>query len=577
MTTRRRGQAPAVLYDLEPLPNDESLSLLYAWAGQHAGTTTTSGSGQSTTTDDDATTELVSLLGGLPLALYLVGRFLACCRHQASEFVAWLREAGLNGLHFEQRPSDSIPLLLEQSLAQVSGAARDAFAVVGILAQAPFDREPIAKGMAVSTAAAGISLGELVDYGLLLRPTDAPSYQVTHTLAHAYARTLSAPNAEAVRRLAEYYIDFARTQSEKGPIGFAALDPHRRHIVAVQQAAFQAGNWDDVQQIAWEVDDYLDLQGHATDPAAVMQAGLDAARVAGCSDDEGAFSTLLGTAYAALGQTRRAIELYTRQLEISRELKDTVREGMALSNLGRAHIDIGETSRGIQLCEEALAINIAKGATAVAGDLGNLGFAYAAWGDLNRALEIFRQRLAVARENGEPRQESDALCSMGLAFANLGDFEHAIDLLEGGLRIERELGDRKGEGSTLRSLGRALAEAGELDNGIAHCQQSLAIQLAMGDQIGKGEALDNLGYVFHLAGDHDRAFDLLHQALALLEDSSALQPLCLALVDIAEAYLACKDARAACVHAQRAVQLGAESNYRLRLAAALWTLARLKI
>ena len=68
--------------------------------------------------------------------------------------------------------------------------------------------------------------------------------------------------------------------------GYAVLDDQRAHIVAVQAAALKAEQWEAVQQITWQVRDYLDVRGYWTDRVAVVQAGLDAARAAGDRYDE---------------------------------------------------------------------------------------------------------------------------------------------------------------------------------------------------------------------------------------------------------------------------------------------------
>ena len=57
----------------------------------------------------------------------------------------------------------------------------------------------------------------------------------------------------------------------------------------------------------------------------------------------------LGTAYAALGETRRAIELYEQALVIAREIGDRRGEGNALGNLGIAYAALGEPRRAIEL------------------------------------------------------------------------------------------------------------------------------------------------------------------------------------------------------------------------------------
>jgi len=550
ITTRPRSGAPDEAQDITPLPRDESLQLLRAWAGKYAD-------------DDGAANDLVRLLGGLPLALFLVGRYLSQRRQAAGEYVPWLQEEGLGALHFGERPSKSVPLLLRRSLEQVSEQAQAAFGVAGVLALAPFPADPVAAALELSPAAAHHALGELVDYGLLLRPDD--HYQVTHALAHSYARERATPSAEVIGRLALYYAALAERESKQGLPGYAVLDIVRAHIVAVQAAALNAQQWDAVRQITWQTRDYLDLKGYWTERIAVVQAGLDAARAVKACYDEGAFLTLLGLAYAALGETRRAIQLYEQALVIDREIGDrqgegntlgslglacaalgeTRRaieyheqglvvmreigdrqgEGNTLGNLGSAYANLGETRRAIELYEQALVIDREIGDCQGEGNtLGNLGNAYADLGETRRAIEYHEQALVIAREIGARREEGNALGNLGNAYYFLGETRRTIEYHEQALVIAREIGSRGGEGNVLGNLGNAYAALGETRRTIEYHEQALVIAREIGDRREEGTTLGNLGAAYHSLGETRRAVELYEQALVILHEIGNRRP-----------------------------------------------------
>ena len=69
-----------------------------------------------------------------------------------------------------------------------------------------------------------------------------------------------------------------------------------------------------VRKLAWAIEDYLDLQGYWAERIIIIQNALDAARKSKSRYDEGAFLNFLGLAYAALGETRKAIELHEKLL-----------------------------------------------------------------------------------------------------------------------------------------------------------------------------------------------------------------------------------------------------------------------
>jgi tetratricopeptide (TPR) repeat protein len=64
----------------------------------------------------------------------------------------------------------------------------------------------------------------------------------------------------------------------------------------------------------------------------------------------------LGTAYADLGETRRAIQFHEQQLTIVREIDNRHGEGNALWNMSLELDQLGERNQAIQHAEQALTI-----------------------------------------------------------------------------------------------------------------------------------------------------------------------------------------------------------------------------
>jgi tetratricopeptide (TPR) repeat protein len=82
---------------------------------------------------------------------------------------------------------------------------------------------------------------------------------------------------------------------------------------------------------------------------------------------------------------------------------------------------------------------------------------------------------------GDRRGEGMALANLGTTYANVGETRRAIDLFEQRLVIAREIGDRRGEGSVLANLGVVCANLGETPRAIAFYQQGLATGQAISD------------------------------------------------------------------------------------------------
>ncbi|MBN1814448.1 MAG: DUF4062 domain-containing protein, partial [Anaerolineae bacterium] len=115
-------------------------------------------------------------------------------------------------------------------------------------------------------------------------------------------------------------------------------------------------------------------------------------------------------------------------------------------------------------------------------NLGSLGNAYRVLGQVERAIDLHKEALAIARELDDRRREGTQLGNLGRAYRDLGQVERAIELLEEALAIARELGDRQGEGDSLGHLGIACRDLGQVERAIEHLTQALAIAREVGDR-----------------------------------------------------------------------------------------------
>jgi len=220
----------------------------------------------------------------------------------------------------------------------------------------------------------------------------------------------------------------------------------------------------------------LHLRQHAREQIRWLETAVAAARQLKDRAREGVRLGNLGLAYADLGETKRAIQLYEQALLILRELGDRRGEGNALNSLGLAYVDLGETQRAIELYEQALLIVRELGDRRGEGNaLGNLGVAYADLGETQRAIQLFEQALLIDRDIGNRRGEGNALGSLGLAYADLGEPQRAIRFYEQALLIAREIGDRRSEGNALWNMSLAMDRLGLRAQAIQNAKQSLMI------------------------------------------------------------------------------------------------------
>jgi tetratricopeptide (TPR) repeat protein/cellulose biosynthesis protein BcsQ len=193
--------------------------------------------------------------------------------------------------------------------------------------------------------------------------------------------------------------------------------------------------------------------------------------------------------------------------------------GRMLGMVGLAYAALGQVPRAIDFYQQWLGIAREMGDhQGEANALGSLGSAYTALGQPQRAIDFHQQALAIYRDIHDRGGEGNALGNLGNAYRNLGQPEQALDFFQKRLAITRDLGDRQGEGHALGSLGLAYADLGEVQRAIEFYQQQLAIARDLGDRRGEADALGNLGSAYADLGRPQRAIEFHQQQLAIARD-----------------------------------------------------------
>jgi tetratricopeptide (TPR) repeat protein len=212
-------------------------------------------------------------------------------------------------------------------------------------------------------------------------------------------------------------------------------------------------------------------------------------------------------------------------LVAARRLDRRDAEGPLLSNLGLAYAALGEISRALEFYERSLAIAREVGSRAGEGAaLGNLGLAYASLGENQRAIDYFEQQLAISRDISDRAGEGAALGNLGLAYTDVGETKRAVEFFEKRLAIAREIGDRRSEGNVLSNLGSTYYVLGELRRALELHEQALVIAREIGDSRGQGKALYNASLVLDQLGERPKAIENARAALSLfaqIEDPNA--------------------------------------------------------
>jgi len=161
-----------------------------------------------------------------------------------------------------------------------------------------------------------------------------------------------------------------------------------------------------------------------------------------------------------------------------------------LNNLGYAYLATHQYDRAITTLTAARARAAESGHIAAESVCAhNLGGAYLSIGDTSRAIGIFHEVLAASRQLANPFGESATLHRLGDAYRREKRPELALAAYGEALEIRERIGSARGQGLTHHQLATLYLEAGELRLAAQHCAAALTIHSRVQEAAGRCDAL----------------------------------------------------------------------------------------
>ncbi|CAK8725149.1 hypothetical protein KKHLCK_15985 [Candidatus Electrothrix laxa] len=479
ITSRKRSDAQKIRLDLQPLEDKPAVDIFCEYSGA---------------TENDASVQGVcEILDGWPVGLRIVGRYVSSTGESAADYLRWLEQEPFKELGDGEHQEENAALLLQRSVAQVSGNARQALSLFGVLAFEPVSRASVASVLDENIRCCRLALNELVTYGLLEKRKDR--WQVSHALVHIYARTELTVSKENLERLAAYYIDFCKAQSKAGLEGYARLDEERAHCLRLMESCLDKELWQEVQGLVKAILEYLDRQGWWTDWLIALEMRLTATRKTRDRKGQGECLNDLGYTYERRGEREKALAYCKRSLQIRREVGDKQGEGETMNNIAMV---------------------------------------YRQQGKHELALQTFHQSLSIAREVRNQKGEGTILNNIGLVYMNQGKWKIALPYLEQCLPVRRKVDDKIGEGITLNNIAEIYRAQNDVAKAIEYRKQSLTIWLESGDRDGEAATRWYIGLIYEDIGDLAKAEEYMCQAVRIYEQigSPYLERCCKALEQV---------------------------------------------
>ena len=492
-------------------------------------------------------TELVHAVGGLPLALTLVGNYL---RLQAYGGQSRRIHSALERLEdagerlqitaprgpIERHPSlpTDKPLSL-QSIIAVTDQQLDEQARAALYALAIFPAKPtsFSEEAALYVASCNTdSLDMLIDAGLL-ESTSSDRYTLHQTIADYALAHLQ--DEQPYDRLLTYIT----TSIDNHHTDYEELEKESSIILAALDIAYARKKLAPLVQNVNAFAPFLILRGRYALAERHVQRAHEAALAL---NNLSALSTTLlyqGQLAQKQGQLAAAEHFFQQGLALAQQSGNEERVCALLSELGSLSWKRGEYSRASSFAQEGLALarrlNHHKHISTLLKTLGSIS---ASQGDYKQSERYLREGLELAQQSGDREQVCRALLNLGVTIAEQGNDMQARDYLKDGLTLARQIGHREMTCILLLNLASMAVDQQEF----AQAETYLLEGLEMARQINHREWISiillNFAEMTTRQGRFTHTEGYLKESLSLAQPIGRPRVICFGLYEYGNLYLA---------------------------------------
>jgi tetratricopeptide (TPR) repeat protein/transcriptional regulator with XRE-family HTH domain len=467
---------------------------------------------------------LVHAVGGLPLALTLMGNYL---RKQAYSGQARRITAALERLsHAEERlhiseargPVETHPSLPGESHLSLHSViavtdqllSEEARAALYALSVFPPRPNSFSEEAALVVAACTVDeLDMLIDSGLL-ESSGSGRYSLHQTIAD-YAR-LHLEGTFVAERLIDYMLDFV----EENHKDYDLLEQESHIILAALEKAYELDKKAELVQIITQCVPFMLSRGFYALAAKHLQRAHEAAMVLGNEYDITTTLLYLGEVTQQQGNFEQAEATFQEGLTLARKIDDRSRISAFLNDLGWVTWKQGNLTQAEKYLQEGLTIaRQMEDKERICGILKVLGSVVAYMGNLAQSEEYLQEGLALARLIGDDEQTCLILINLGATVGEQGKYTHAENYFQEGLKLARLIGHRERISALLANLGESVAKQGNYEQAEHYFLEGLRMARQIEHREWATVLLLNLGTIAQKSKSYLQAEKYLQEGLDL--------------------------------------------------------------
>jgi tetratricopeptide (TPR) repeat protein/transcriptional regulator with XRE-family HTH domain len=470
---------------------------------------------------------LVRAVGSLPLALTLMGKYLAA---QVSTGQPRRLQAALARLlNTEERLRVSMPTMPgERSLSLPENIPLSLHAVITISARqlsfqdhaalcalTVFPPKPnsFSEEAALTVCQQPVeTLEALWDAGLL--ESSGPQRYTLHRTIADYAQTQT-QDLTAQRQLVNYMLPYIQTHAQN----YEALELEAMNIQATIDTSVALSMSQATLEGVIALVEFLRVRGRYNLADQYLQSALEAATM--LEDPEGQTTILqhLATFAELRGDYHQAEHFGQLGLVLARQLERKDEVSALLATLGLVDFHRGEYAQATANLEEGLALAQEVGdSKQICTLLGDLGRVAQAQGNYERADAFYQEGLARAWQNEHQELVGRLLAFLGASTREQGNYDQAEQYCQEGLILAHQQGHREHLTHLLTQLGAIAYYRGQDEQAQAYFEEGLAIARQIGHRAQICRLLANLGAPLTGQGDYARAEQYLQEGVNLARE-----------------------------------------------------------
>ncbi|GHO43321.1 tetratricopeptide repeat protein [Ktedonospora formicarum] len=464
--------------------------------------------------------DLAQAVGGLPLALTLMGNYL---RNQDNTSDSQHIQDALASLSSTEQyldlstshetgtfPSDMSELRSLHSVIAITDHQLSSAARASLYAFSVFPSKPHSFSEEAALAIAGCdtaTLDILIDAGLLECST-SERYTLHQTIA-SYARA-QLQEATPCERLIAYALNYVE-QHEKD---YELLEHESAIILSALETAYERHYWSELVKGACAFAPFLLMRGSYTLANTHLQRAHQAATK--LQDRDGILNTLLqiGEIAYRLGEYNLAQETYQRGIELARTWNNRRLLCAHLTGQGWLVWKRSDYSSAESYLREGLAIAQQDNYPEyLVEQLRVLGSIVASGGDYSRSESYLQEALTLARDQGDREKVCRLYLNFGVTYAEQGRNEKAESFLLEGLTLARQIVHYELTIIFLLNLGTLSYEQESYEPADTYLQEGLDLARRFGLREWIGIFLINIGEMKTKQEDYEQAELFLAEGL----------------------------------------------------------------